>query len=618
MKKYSIVIPTYNQDKKLKTCIQSIIENTELFSNDSVEIIVVANGCSDEVKDYLSINTSFLKVLYFDNPIGYTKAVNEAIKISNGKYVILLNDDIELLPQKKNVWLNMLEEPFLKDESVGITGPGKLYSPTINKHFIVFFCAMIKRSLFDEFGLLDETFSPGGCEDIDFCARIQNAGYRIIRVPDENPEKMNFPINHSPESTVSSLSDWKQIFKQNVLKLANRHSYVAVVMPCRNDGRFLKRSISSIIDQSFNRNVIYFVDDASDRNLDNYFEIFKELKERYSERIITFNCECNIGQAAARNIALEAISRNDLVTHIAFCDADDFWKKNHLVDSIVEMEMRNCDFVYSDPICKKEDGVEVTPYGIPYLEKFNADILRENNYIYISSVVMSKRCLETSSRFDSRFNSLEDWDYWLNILDFGFKIEHIRDIHFEYTVKNNSAGSKSTIQIRELIKNKHKLVKLNLGCGEDIKSGYINCDLYPKRPEVRMCDTRFLPFGDNTVDEILASHLIEHFPFMNVGSVLKEWYRVLRPNGKLVLETPDAYNTYKLFLERPDMRVKLYGHIHAFPTEPGNAHLFLYTEDHLMWILSECGFRKIKRIAPFSNYVQDNPKELYLAVEAFK
>jgi predicted SAM-dependent methyltransferase len=59
------------------------------------------------------------------------------------------------------------------------------------------------------------------------------------------------------------------------------------------------------------------------------------------------------------------------------------------------------------------------------------------------------------------------------------------------------------------------LKKLNLGCGDKILPGYVNVDVAASRcglkPDV-LCDLhRLTPFEDNTVDEILSVHVVEHF-----------------------------------------------------------------------------------------------------------
>ena len=154
MKRISIVIPTQNHlEDCLKPCLTSIIQYTNLKN---VEIIVVANGCTDETKEYVENLGDSFKLLWFDEALGYTKAVNEGIKVSEGEYVILLNNDIRLLDQDKHAWIKMLMDPFKESKKTGITGPSKKWEQSIKKSFMIFFCVMIKRVVIDEIGLLDE------------------------------------------------------------------------------------------------------------------------------------------------------------------------------------------------------------------------------------------------------------------------------------------------------------------------------------------------------------------------------------------------------------------------------------------------------------------------------
>lgn len=101
------------------------------------------------------------------------------------------------------------------------------------------------------------------------------------------------------------------------------------------------------------------------------------------------------------------------------------------------------------------------------------------------------------------------------------------------------------------------LIKLNLGCGDKILADYINVDVAQERsgkqPDV-ICDVRNLnKFSNDYADEILAVHVIEHFWRWEVVSILKEWVRVLKPNGKLILECPNLKSACEQFLQDPDL-----------------------------------------------------------------
>jgi glycosyltransferase involved in cell wall biosynthesis/predicted SAM-dependent methyltransferase len=79
---------------------------------------------------------------------------------------------------------------------------------------------------------------------------------------------------------------------------------------------------------------------------------------------------------------------------------------------------------------------------------------------------------------------------------------------------------------------------LNLGCGLDIRKGFINIDLYSDNPEVVYMDVSKLDLPDNSVDFILANDILEHFSHRKTDSVLAEWARVLKPDAEIIIRCP--------------------------------------------------------------------------------
>ena len=82
------------------------------------------------------------------------------------------------------------------------------------------------------------------------------------------------------------------------------------------------------------------------------------------------------------------------------------------------------------------------------------------------------------------------------------------------------------------------MVKLNLGCGQDIKAGCINIDVQ-KGPGVnKVLDLNKIPypFEENTVEEIHALSVLEHLD--DAYALLHEWHRMAKPQARIILSVP--------------------------------------------------------------------------------
>ena len=236
--KFSIVIPTYNHcDDLLKPCIDSVMAFSRMTD---VELVVSANGCVDNTKAYLDeLKQQFdqlgfgnhLKVVWHDAALGFSRAVNEGIKVSTGECVLLLNNDVILLGQPRNQWLDRMYAPFETNPRAGITTTLKLYSPQTGRDFAVFFCTMIHRKVIDTVGLLDESFGVGAGEDTAYCYLAEEAGYEVIGVaktryePSIGTNASDFPIWHKAEGTMHDpelVPNWAELFQNNGRLLASK------------------------------------------------------------------------------------------------------------------------------------------------------------------------------------------------------------------------------------------------------------------------------------------------------------------------------------------------------------------------------------------------------------
>lgn len=85
--------------------------------------------------------------------------------------------------------------------------------------------------------------------------------------------------------------------------------------------------------------------------------------------------------------------------------------------------------------------------------------------------------------------------------------------------------------------------KLNFGCGQDIKKGYVNVDITPFKGVDKAFDFNMhpYPFRVNQFDEIFADNIIEHLH--NIPDVMSDLHRITKPGGKIRIIVP-YYNSY--------------------------------------------------------------------------
>ena len=91
------------------------------------------------------------------------------------------------------------------------------------------------------------------------------------------------------------------------------------------------------------------------------------------------------------------------------------------------------------------------------------------------------------------------------------------------------------------------MIKINMGCGwRDFGEDWVHID-GGDYPHLDSKDIFNLPYDDNSVDLIYASHVIEYFNREEVKDILNEWIRVLKPGGTLRLAVPDFENMCFLY-----------------------------------------------------------------------
>jgi hypothetical protein len=81
-------------------------------------------------------------------------------------------------------------------------------------------------------------------------------------------------------------------------------------------------------------------------------------------------------------------------------------------------------------------------------------------------------------------------------------------------------------------------LRINLGCGTFQLKGFVNIDREESVAPDIVCDVLDLPYNEDTVDEIYAGHILEHFDWLDGLRALRYWRTILKPGGKISVSVP--------------------------------------------------------------------------------
>ena len=214
--KISILIPNKDHVEDLRRCIDSILQRS---TYDNYEILIIENNSvKPETEEYYSSlkDKKNIRILRYEGEFNYSRVNNFAASQAEGEYLVLLNNDTEVIS------INWMEELLMYAQRSDVAAVGaKLYYPdkTIQHAGIVIglgahrtaghthykvaqtnlgymgrlcyaqdvtavtgACLMVKKSLYDEVGGLDESFVVA-LNDVDFCLRLREKGYLNVWNP---------------------------------------------------------------------------------------------------------------------------------------------------------------------------------------------------------------------------------------------------------------------------------------------------------------------------------------------------------------------------------------------------------------------------------------------------
>lgn len=140
------------------------------------------------------------------------------------------------------------------------------------------------------------------------------------------------------------------------------------------------------------------------------------------------------------------------------------------------------------------------------------------------------------------------------------------------------------------------MLKLNVGAGRNRKSGYVGVDIVKGKGVDKIAPAWDMPFDDKSVDEIYTHHIIEHIGIHDLDKTLKEFARVLKKGGKLIIICPDFEKHLKRWLDgdakyRWGFGLKM---LLGYQTHEGQFHKNGFTIKRFKHLLPSYGFNIIE------------------------
>ena len=226
---------------------------------------------------------------------------------------------------------------------------------------------------------------------------------------------------------------------------------VSVIIPIYNAEKYLRKTLDSILVQTYKDIEIVLVDDCSN---DDSANIIKEYIQKYPE-IVYFLQETNQGAGAARNKALELATGQ----YVAF---DDIWYPNKVAKQLELMKKRNCPFSYTAiEMIDENDNLLKNKRNIK--ETCDYKYLLHNTIIATSSVIIDRTILG-DFRMPLRRGG-QDYATWLMLLRNGCIARGINEALVKYRISSNSLSSnkfKSIKQIWEIQTQDEEINKLRV------------------------------------------------------------------------------------------------------------------------------------------------------------
>ncbi|MFH1593074.1 MAG: glycosyltransferase family 2 protein [Candidatus Omnitrophota bacterium] len=223
--KCDIIIPVCDQSELTKQCIESIIKQTDT----PYRLIIINNGNDKEAKEFLDGLSGSkgvqVTLIHNDQNIGWGRSINKGIELSTAPYLCLQNNDTIVT----RGWLRKMIAILGSDKKFGMINPSwegrrdgisvdeynagleKSQDAWIETDWCRGFSVVVKRSVVDRIGNVDELFGLAYFDDVDYSVRAVEAGFIALKA-------LNTYVYHIRNVTACEVlkgDEWNELHEKN-------------------------------------------------------------------------------------------------------------------------------------------------------------------------------------------------------------------------------------------------------------------------------------------------------------------------------------------------------------------------------------------------------------------
>ncbi len=413
--KISVIIPTHNNGEEIRRAILSVMAQDACDCD--IEIIIINDASAAEyipqlnqlIKDFPAC-----KLLHNEKQRGPAGARNAGILSAQGDFISFLDADDEWPRDKLSLLL-----PYFQTNHIEVASGKVKYIiqdglPDINMKFeddqsrithVHLGALLVKKSVFEKNLLFDESLIYS--EDVDWWFRLREKNINIViseattlhyhvhgnnmSVSKNIDELKLLKILHKSVKRRSAL-DSKYIPQIKDFRIEQEDPLVSIVVPLYNGRNLIKKSLDSVVGQTYSNWELIIIDDGSTDDAADFIE-----SHYPNAKVIRQN---NAGVAAARNTGV----RHSNGEIIAFLDQDDEWGDTKLKEQ--------WDFLKQDPYCTFVTCNQrlICEEGVKLPANFSEKLMEEHRSFVPSALLIRKQTLLYVNLFDETLEVSSDFD----------------------------------------------------------------------------------------------------------------------------------------------------------------------------------------------------------------